>query len=75
MSKQKKSKKVTGKNTKAPKVSLSNLVRRLENLEEIKNRALSLVHYWQEENAKDDQLYGLDEERLERMRLILSKAA
>jgi hypothetical protein len=44
---------------------------RLERAGGIKDKALNLAHYWQDENSKDRQLYGLDEDRLQKMIKIL----
>jgi hypothetical protein len=44
-----------------------------EKVEEIRSFALSVVQYWTEENEKDDQLYGVDKHRLEKLEEILAE--
>ncbi len=47
------------------------LCKRLEKAEKTNFGALSIVQYWQEEETQDNQLYGLDKERLEKLRKTL----
>jgi hypothetical protein len=64
MSKQKKSKIVTGKTTKAHSVSLSNVVRPHPSFEDWKKAAFDYLHEWSKTKKKYDFLLGDDEDML-----------